>query len=278
MQEVPAPTENVAFLRCSEKHHDIVLQQGEPGLKRVAFELESEAQLAVAEGRLRNAGIAFEPIPASECDAMFTGPGIRTRDPGTDCAVDLYIDGSTAAGVPAFEPTVAKILRLGHLVLGSQHYESSLDFFVNVLNFKVSDMIGEMITFLRCFPNPYHHSFGIGNAKFGSGLHHVAFMVSDIDDIVPSYWRLQNSGVSIVQGPGKHLPSGSIFLYFLDPDDLTLEYTLGMEEFSESDPRAPRSLLPVPETIDVWSSRRDPRMGTTGSVETRETAGEPGAS
>jgi 2,3-dihydroxy-p-cumate/2,3-dihydroxybenzoate 3,4-dioxygenase len=34
-----------------------------------------------------------------------------------------------------------------------------------------------------------------------------------------------------------------MFLGYLDPDGLTIEYTFGMEEFPEVEPRAPR-LLP----------------------------------
>ena len=46
--------------------------------------------------------------------------------------------------------------------------------------------------------------------------------------------RLRKAEVPIVYGPGRHPPSGSFFLYFLDPDGMTLEYSHGMEEFPES--------------------------------------------
>lgn len=36
-----------------------------------------------------------------------------------------------------------------------------------------------MITFMRCFPNPFHHSLGVSAAP-ENRLHHLNFMVSDI--------------------------------------------------------------------------------------------------
>jgi hypothetical protein len=39
-----------------------------------------------------------------------------------------------------------------------------------------------------------------------------------------------------------------------------------MEEFPEVDPRAPRTLPPVPESIDSWGAVRDPRMTAIGEI------------
>ncbi len=70
----------------------------------------------------------------------------------------------------------------------------------------------------------------------------------------------------MVFGPGRHLPSTSVFLYFLDPDGLTLEYSFGMEQFPELGPRAPRRLEPTPLNVDSWGSYRDPRTTAIGEI------------
>ena len=59
-------------------------------------------------------------------------------------------------------------------------------------------------------------------------------------------------------------PSDSIFLYFLDPDNLTLEFSCDMEEFFEMSPRKPRSLEVTPEPFSYWGPTRDPRQGHQG--------------
>lgn len=267
LQEVASNAPGVRYFRCSDKHHDIALYAGvRPGVKRVGFELESAEQLAPLRTALERAGQSYQPIPLVDRfgSAM---DGLRTREPGTGCVLDFYVGGAAEGELPAFEPTVAHILRLGHFVLRSDDYPASVKYFTEVLNFEVSDSIDGRVTFLRCYPSPYHHSLGVGASKLGSGLHHVAFMVKEMDDIGRSYWRFLRENVSVVNGPGRHLPSGSTFLYYLDPDGMTLEYTLGMEEFPETEARQPRNLPPVASSNDLWGSPIDPRKATVGEID-----------
>ena len=266
LQQVEGSDPNVRYLRCSDKHHDIALYRGKPGLKRIGFQLESEREVENLRKALRDNGLPLAEIPAADQSAMHTGPGVRTWEPVTGATLDFYVT-MAASKSARFEPTVAKIQRLGHLVLRSADDQATVKFFRDVLNFKISDSIDEAVTFMRCFPNPYHHSFGVGNGKGKSGLHHFNFMVSDADDIGTSMWRLKKQDVPIVNGPGRHLPSGSMFLYYLDPDGLTVEYSFGMEEFPENGARDPRRLLPVPKSFDIWEGPTDPRKSAVGEIE-----------
>ncbi|HVL55115.1 MAG TPA: VOC family protein [Burkholderiaceae bacterium] len=269
---VAAPDRGLRYLRCSDKHHDLVLYPSpRPGLKRIGFELESEASLAPLRAALDLAGVPWTEIPATDAAAMRTVGGIRSFEPVTRCTLDFYA-AMQPSDAPAFEPTVAKIQRLGHVVLRSAEHRKTVEFFEQVLNFRVSDSIDDAVTFMRCFPNPFHHSLGVGNGKGRSGLHHVNFMVSDVDDIGRAIWRLTNASVPIVNGPGRHLPSGSMFLYYLDPDGLTIEYSFGMEEFPEQGARAPRTLPPVRESFDLWGAPVDPRKSAVGDIEPAELA------
>lgn len=269
LQEISGPLAGCRYLRCSDKHHDIVLYQGAtPGLKRLAFELESIDQIGELHSVLDAASVACIELPQSERDAMGTGPGLRTWEPGTGCALDFYV-GMNAPAEPPYEHTVAQIQRLGHMVLRSPTFEQTVKFFTGTLNFKVSDSIENRVVFMRCYPNPYHHSLGIGN---GTGkeanMNHLNFMVTEVDDIGRAIWRLQKAGSAVVNGPGRHLPSGSMFLYFLDPDGLTVEYSFGMEEFHEhEEARDPRTLPAVPESFDLWLGPVDKRKAAIGAIE-----------
>ncbi|MBI2802783.1 MAG: VOC family protein [Gammaproteobacteria bacterium] len=271
LQQVGGDGVSVRYLRCSDKHHDIALYVGKPGLKRVGLELESAAQVEPLRQVLREAGRDVVNISAVDRTAMHTGPGVRTWEPVSGCTFDFYAGMEGADAVP-FEPTVAKIQRLGHLVLRSADQPATVRYFTEVLNFKVSDSIDGAVTFMRCFPNPFHHSLGISNGKGRNGLHHLNFMVSDADDIGTSMWRLKKLDVPIVNGPGRHLPSGSMFLYFLDPDGLTVEYSFGMEEFAEEGAREPRTLPPVSKSFDLWEGPVDPRKAAVGEIERSQPA------
>ena len=159
-------------------------------------------------------------------------------------------------------------MRLGHVVLGAKDYDTTEQFFTDALNYRISDRIDGAVTFMRCFPNPLHHSLGLSKSD-SNRLHHVNFMVTDIDDIGRALHRARKLEVPVVFGPGRHPPSESIFLYFLDPDGNTLEYSFGMEEFPEIAPRAPRRLPLALESIDYWGATPQAEFGKGGAIETR---------
>jgi 2,3-dihydroxy-p-cumate/2,3-dihydroxybenzoate 3,4-dioxygenase len=253
-----------AYLRCCESRQNIVLTQGPtPGLRRIAFELESKADLEKAHQYLEEQGFSPRPVAAEEAQRLKFDAGLRFREPGTSLEFEFFVDPEKAA--EPFSASKAEIARLGHIVLNVADFDTVYDSLVGKLNFLVSDEVAGKIAFLRCFPNPFHHSLALISAP-ANGYNHVNFMVSDIDDIGRGINRMKKANVPIVFGPGRHLPSGSIFLYFLDPDGMTTEYSFGMEEFEEEHAREPRELEPTPETLDTWGSTPDPRFGKTGAL------------
>lgn len=254
-----------AFLSCSQDHHNVVLYEGkEAGLKRVAFEVESEEELEKAFEHFTKQGLNPVEVDESETKMLRQRKTIRFQDPYAGTTFELYNDMMYLARI--YTPTVANIARLGHVVINVVKYEEMVDFMLKVMNFRASDFVGD-VTFMRCFPNPYHHSFGVSRARGDKDeLHHVNFMVTDVDDVGKAKNRMIKNDVEIVFGPGRHRPSDSIFIYFLDPDGMTTEYSFGMEEFPEEKPRKPRYLEPSLEILDIWGGAPDPRMGSGGKI------------
>jgi 2,3-dihydroxy-p-cumate/2,3-dihydroxybenzoate 3,4-dioxygenase len=257
--------DDAAFFRCSDDHHNVVLyRHPAPGIRRMAFQLESAGDLERARGWVAAQGWPIDTVPPAEAAALHQGDTFRFRIPSFSLQFEFYA-GIARADAP-FVPSVTKIQRLGHVVVGTPQPEPVLATLLERLNFRASDHFGDAVTFLRCFPNPYHHSFGIARSD-AERLHHVNFMVSDIDDVGRAMNRLRKHEVPIVYGPGRHDISTSIFLYFLDPDGLTLEYSFGMEEFAEVDPRAPRMLPMKPEILDSWGGLPAPQFAKVGAVD-----------
>lgn len=259
------PESGVAYLRCSDRHHDIALYTSDiPGVKRIGWQMESPAALDAIEAHFTSIGIRCEPVTSSEIGELGIGRAFRMTEPTTGATFEFYSEMEAAPD--AFRPTHTKIARLGHLVLSSADRMATEKFLMDHMNFRVSDRIDGMVTFMRCFPNPFHHSMGVGSAG-KPGLNHVNFMVTEMGDIGKANNRMKKANVPIVYGIGKHPPSESVFLYFLDPDGMTIEYSYGMEEFPESDPRPPREMPASLESIDYWEGVPDPRMGKTGVLE-----------
>jgi 2,3-dihydroxy-p-cumate/2,3-dihydroxybenzoate 3,4-dioxygenase len=250
--------------RCSEDPYTVVLHQGPPGHKRTGWMLEDEHQFENLHRRLTTAGIAFEDVPGDECAERGLSRATRMVDPHVGALFEFYL--LARPGVYQFVPTLAKIQRLGHVVFTTPEHPQTVAFYRDVMNFGVSDYVAGVFAFFRCWPNPWHHGMGIGDFP-QRVYHHTNFMVSEFDDIGSALHRLNRAHVPVVYGPGRHPASGSAFLYFLDPDGVTCEYSFGMEQFPETGAREPRSLPRKPESSDSWLSPLDPRMGKIGAIE-----------
>jgi len=255
---------NCAWLRCSNKPYDLILEHGGvPGIRRVGFELGSIDDLTTAFRHV--ASQSLNPVWSSgdTLREQQVANGFRFINPDSGLELDFYTQQRPADA--EFNPTVAKIERLGHVVFNVRSYAHAHRFWVDQLGFAISDHVPGKIAFLRCYPNPLHHTLALLTAP-DEGLNHVNFMVSGIDDIGMAMNRMKRAQVPIVFGPGRHLPSGSIFLYFLDPDGMTAEYSFGMEEIPARNARAPRQLEPKPDVLDTWGSIADPRFGKAGAI------------
>lgn len=261
----PGPGGGVRF-RCSDDLYTLVLHQGSsPGHKRTGVMLEDNNQFENLFRRLTAAGIPYEELVESERKERGFSRAARIVDPVLGAVMEFYLPAD--AKKYEFQPSVASIQRLGHVVWGTPKVQEATAHFRDVLNFAPSDYIEGVASFFHLWPNPWHHGIGVGIAP-KTVYNHTNFMVTEIDDIGRATHRLNRAGIPIVYGPGRHLASGSAFLYFLDPDGLTCEYSFDMEQFPEVDAREPRVLQPKPEVLDSWLSPRDPRCGAFGEVET----------
>jgi 2,3-dihydroxy-p-cumate/2,3-dihydroxybenzoate 3,4-dioxygenase len=256
------------FFRFMEEHHQLVLYPGEaPGLKRVGLEVEDGEQLQIAFEHLTKAGVNPVEVGQDELKTLHQRQSFRFQEPHSGIWFELYNEMMVLGEKVTSKLT--QIEKLGHVVVSIKKYNEALKFMTETMNFKVSDYFGDKFAFMRCFPNPNHHSFAISEGNENK-LNHVNFMVKDINDIGIAKNRMLNNEVPIVFGPGRHFPSESIFLYFLDPDGMTVEYSFGMEQFAEGDSRKSRYLELSKAIGDTWGGKRDPRMGAVGKIEGAE--------
>ncbi|WCT72166.1 VOC family protein [Sphingomonas naphthae] len=272
LERVPASSPDMALFRCSDRHQDIVLYEGPPGLKRVAWQMESEAALSAVRAEFASLGIDVVEVGAADLAGLGIAHAVRAIEPTTGTQFEFFTE---IEGVEPYRIRHTKIAQLGHVVVTTPQREDTEMFMIEHLNFRVSDRVEGVVAFMRCFPNPFHHSFGVGQAQGDEPmLQHVNFMVTEIDDIGRALNRLKRHNVPIVFGPGRHPTSESVFLYFLDPDGLTLEYSFGMEEFPEEGDRAPRGFPRALESLDTWGGRAERDFGKVGHIERPARAGE----
>lgn len=253
-----------AWLRCGDKPYDLILDSGaDAGLSAVGFEVENLSGLHTAHAIAQSLGLDPRWADDTDCAAMQVRQSLRMTDPVTGMELDFYT-GQALDSQP-LAPPLTKIARLGHIVLNVADLAAAHGFWVDRLGFRVSDRVEGAAEWLRCWPNPLHHSLALLQGPANT-LHHINFMVEDMDDIGTAVNRLKQADVPIVFGPGRHLPSTSIFLYFLDPDGNSVEFSFGMELFEQAGARDARDLEHRPEVMDIWGSKPDPRFGKSSPI------------
>jgi len=258
------------FFRCGADRHCVVLYPSKvAGFKRAGWDMESENDVELAYAHFSDLG--YGPTWLSEEERgplnLALTEAFRVTDPFTGGQFEYY--SGMEQTIRPFPARLAKIQRLGHfafsvpdVIAGAKHFEKNFGFIT-------SDYVGKFSALMRAWPNPNHHSFGVAKSSTGKPhFNHLNFMVTDMDDVGQLYYRLQLNQVKIVFGMGRHPTSGSVFLYYLDPDGLTWEYSFGMEQFPETGGRSPRAMSARPEDFDVWGARPEPEFSKLGVIET----------
>ncbi len=131
--------------------------------------------------------------------------------------------------------------RLGHLVLTVRDVKKSAEFYTDIVGLTVSDWISDQMVFLRCGPAHEHHDLGLAQAPPALegageaeaprvGLEHFSYEMESLEEIEAAVEFLQEKGVEIVRGIGKHGPGENLFLVFKDPDGNFVEYYCEMTQ------------------------------------------------
>jgi len=128
------------------------------------------------------------------------------------------------------------IRKIGHVVLRVSDVARSVEFYTQVLGFKVSDvypedmMPGGMV-FMRC--NTDHHGValvgGLEAPSSGRELHHFAFEVATLDEVFRARKHLRARGVPI-SFEGRRRAGVQIAVEFKDPDGHWLEIYWGLDQ------------------------------------------------
>lgn len=152
------------------------------------------------------------------------------------------------------------ITKIGHVVLFVTDFDRSIDFYTKILGFKVSDyypdtmMDGRMV-FMRC--NRDHHGValvGAGNAPASrAGMHHLAFEVDTIDEVLRARDHLEAHDVPI-DFVGRRRAGAQVAVEFRDPDGHCLEIYWGLDQVAgDGKVRPPdewREVFSLEEAVD----------------------------
>ena len=158
-----------------------------------------------------------------------------------------------ASGWRYFPTRDAGITGFSHIGLRSNEPRRDEAFWTDVLGARVSDRIGDA-PLLRI--DAVHHRIALFPSTF-AGVQHVNHQVESIDDLMRSWYWLQEQRVPIVFGPGRHPTSGARFLYFAGPDEMVYEYSTGVRLIAPEEEATyrPRQFPFEPKGFCMWGSK-----------------------
>jgi catechol 2,3-dioxygenase len=141
---------------------------------------------------------------------------------------------------PAFQ-----LGKIGHVALYVADIKRSTQFYTDVLGFEVSDeyqddMMPGGAVFMRC--NKDHHGIALFKAAEpnppGAGLHHMAFEVASLDEVVRARAHLREHNVPI-DFDGRRRAGVQIAVEFRDPDGHRLEIYWGIDQIAPGEKARP---------------------------------------
>ena len=165
-----------------------------------------------------------------------------------------------------------KITKIGHVVLRCQDIEKSVKFYTDILGFRVSDvypdsMVEGKMVFMRC--NSDHHGValvgGVEQPSKNNEMHHMAFEVDTLDEVVRAREHLKKNNVDI-QFEGRRRAGVQIAVEFLDPDGHWLEIFWGLDQVGPADMARPPEEWVEEFTLEDAIKNAPPGQDTTLST------------
>lgn len=143
-----------------------------------------------------------------------------------------------------------------HLVLYSGDVLRSEKFYIERLGFRVTDRFARGAgVFLRAPGNTDHHNLFLIHRPGAptAGLHHIAFHVRDVTEVMLGGMRFTKLGWKTAWGPGRHIFGANHFWYFQSPFGGNFEYDADMDVVDDS--WQPREVEAGPAAASVWQTQ-----------------------
>ena len=247
--EIAERGEKTLYLRSDDRAHTLCYSEGDPRQQTVGFEIEDEDDLQTAAAALEALGHQVHAGTVEEAEQRKVKAFIGFRDP-TGNHIELVVRPERR-GRRYFATRDAGITGFSHIGLNSTDPVRDERFWTQVCNARVSDRIGD-IPLMRV--NAIHHTIALVRAP-AAGIQHINHQVESNDDVLRSYYFLNEKRVPIVFGPGRHPTSGARFLYFKGPDDMIFEYSVGVDEIEDEATHRPRQFGFEPSSLCMWGAR-----------------------
>lgn len=210
------------YLRGDDRDHTLCYYEGDPSETAAAFEVASSEELEAAGAKLEELKRAPRRGGRAEAEQRRVDDFVAFKDPSGN-NIELVLRPQHS-GRRYFASRDAGITSFSHIGLRTTNPARDEAFWTQACNARVSDRIGQA-PLLRI--DEVHHKIALFPSTY-PGVQHINHQVAGIDDVMRAWYFLQQKGVKIVFGPGRHPTSSAVFLYFEGPDGMVYEYSTGV--------------------------------------------------
>jgi catechol 2,3-dioxygenase-like lactoylglutathione lyase family enzyme len=199
-----------AYLSAGFDHHTIVLRKGSAaGCVALGFQIAPAADLSAFARGLEAHGVDTKRLSDNQ-------PGIRDLVAFTDLkGTRIEVFGEYATVANGYQRTGIVPSKLGHVAHTATDVQGNVQFYCEVLGFRVSDWIGDFFAFLRCGAD--HHTVNMATGKTNK-MHHIALELRDWGHIKEACDLLASERIPLVWGPVRHGVGHNISVYYRNPD------------------------------------------------------------
>src|SRR5579871_963753 len=231
------------YLRCwgDFSTYTVVLTEGpQPALGHIGWRAQGPEALERAVARLEEAGVGDGWIE----DQPGHGPAYRYRGPGGHVH-ELYWEVERYAApderrsqFPArpqrYVSRGATPRQLDHITVTTRDPLGDSCWYRDTLGYRFMEYTGldhdpDLIVFSMVTTNEKSHDLGlvVDFTDVPGRLHHLAFWVDAVEDVLRAADVLMEAGTQIEFGPGRHGMGEQTYLYFRDPAGLRYEINSG---------------------------------------------------
>lgn len=224
----PLGRPDTVMLTNDDRPGRIVISEGPQNrLQCAGWELPSAEDLATATRELQLAGVEVQQGSAEQCRASRVRDLVSFTDPAGFTHELFYgqlvVPGSFRPG-RAMSGFVTGAQGLGHIVVHVPDLAESLDFYRDVLGFRISDEIdmGEhRLIFFHV--GPRHHSLAMMETPGERGMHHMMLQVGEIDDVGFAHDLCADRNI-VSFSLGRHTNDRMVSFYVRTPSGFEIEY------------------------------------------------------
>lgn len=117
--------------------------------------------------------------------------------------------------------------RIEHVNILGADVAALRDFAGGLLGLRMSDQAGDGLFSWWRAGDGFHHTIAIGPGP--DKLHHYAFDLRSMEDLVGIADSLSLDGRPLLWGPGRHGAGQNVFTYYVDPDGCVVENSIEMQ-------------------------------------------------